>query len=117
MKKNIEQEKAIAQLEGPVILISCPGSGKTTTLLRRINHMLEVGIPPKKILMITFTKAAAGFPGYPYITGRGGRGKAAVLCCSHKGKGKIIYHLCREQKRQTGIPFRQGASAQGKRTG
>ena len=28
MKKNIEQEKAIAQLEGPVILISCPGSGK-----------------------------------------------------------------------------------------
>lgn len=46
MKKNIEQEKAIAQLEGPVILISCPGSGKTTTLLRRINHMLEVGIPP-----------------------------------------------------------------------
>lgn len=59
MKKNIEQEKAIAQLEGPVILISCPGSGKTTTLLRRINHMLEVGIPPKKILMITFTKAAA----------------------------------------------------------
>ncbi len=45
MKKNIEQEKAIAQLEGPVILISCPGSGKTTTLLRRINHMLEVGIP------------------------------------------------------------------------
>lgn len=55
MKKNIEQEKAIAQLEGPVILISCPGSGKTTTLLRRINHMLEVGIPPEKILMITFT--------------------------------------------------------------
>lgn len=100
MKKNIEQEKAIAQLEGPVILISCPGSGKTTTLLRRINHMLEVGIPPKKILMITFTKAAA-----------------QEMCCSHKGKGKIIYHLCREQKRQTGIPFRQGASAQGKRTG
>ena len=59
MEKNIEQEKAIAQLEGPVILISCPGSGKTTTLLRRINHMLEEGISPDKILMITFTKAAA----------------------------------------------------------
>lgn len=59
MEKNIEQEKAIAQLEGPVILISCPGSGKTTTLLRRINHMLEEGISPEKILMITFTKAAA----------------------------------------------------------
>ena len=28
MKKNIEQEKAIAQLEGPVILISCPGSAE-----------------------------------------------------------------------------------------
>lgn len=59
MKPNKEQEKAINTIQGPVILVSCPGSGKTTTLLRRILHMIETGISPSQILMITFTKAAA----------------------------------------------------------
>ena len=59
MQRNIEQEKAIAHIDGPAILISCPGSGKTTTLLRRINNLIQHGVKSEKILMITFTKAAA----------------------------------------------------------
>ncbi len=59
MKPNKEQEKAINTIQGPVILVSCPGSGKTTTLLRRILHMINTGVNPSQILMITFTKAAA----------------------------------------------------------
>ena len=59
MQRNIEQEKAIAHINGPAILISCPGSGKTTTLLRRINNLIQHGVKSEKILMITFTKAAA----------------------------------------------------------
>lgn len=59
MKLNKEQEKAINTIQGPVILVSCPGSGKTTTLLRRILHMINTGVNPSQILMITFTKAAA----------------------------------------------------------
>ena len=38
---NTKQQKAIDTTEGQVILIACPGSGKTTTLLARINHMIE----------------------------------------------------------------------------
>lgn len=59
MQINKEQEKAIETIQGPVILVSCPGSGKTTTLLRRILNMVHKGIRPEQILMITFTKAAA----------------------------------------------------------
>lgn len=59
MELNNEQKKAVDTLNGPVILISCPGSGKTTTLLSRINNLIVHGVRPEKILMITFTKAAA----------------------------------------------------------
>ena len=59
LRPNEAQEKAIETLKGPVILISCPGSGKTTTLVRRIHHMIESGVDPDRILMVTFTNAAA----------------------------------------------------------
>lgn len=56
---NPAQEAAIQATEGHVIIVSCPGSGKTTTLIRRIRHMIEKGVDPKTILMVTFTRAAA----------------------------------------------------------
>lgn len=60
MKANPAQERAIKEVYGQNIIIACPGSGKTTTLLRRISHMVsDEGIQPEEILMITFTKAAA----------------------------------------------------------
>jgi len=59
LKGNKAQEEAIRTITGPVILISCPGSGKTTTLVRRINHMINNGVRPGSILMVTFTRDAA----------------------------------------------------------
>ena len=59
MEFNEEQQKAVQQIQGQLILVACPGSGKTTTLLARIHHMVETGISPGSILMVTFTKAAA----------------------------------------------------------
>ena len=56
---NKAQEKAIQKTKGPVIVIACPGSGKTTTLVRRIHRMIETGANPKKILMVTFAAQAA----------------------------------------------------------
>lgn len=53
------QKQVINQVDGRVIVIACPGSGKTTTILERTNHMIETGIPPERILVVTFTKAAA----------------------------------------------------------
>ena len=62
LKANIAQESAVSTLHGPVIIVSCPGSGKTTTLVRRINRMIEAGIDPKNILMVTFTRAVPDDP-------------------------------------------------------
>ena len=60
MEKNIAQEEVVRKTEGQLIVVACPGSGKTTTLLRRIDHMIrEDGVDPEHILMITFTSAAA----------------------------------------------------------
>lgn len=58
-EENKAQTKAILTTEGPMIIISCPGSGKTTTMIRRINNLLEKGAAPERILMVTFTKNAA----------------------------------------------------------
>lgn len=45
---------------GPCLVLAGPGSGKTFTLTRRIEHLIRVcHVPPEQILVITFTKAAA----------------------------------------------------------
>ena len=38
--ENKAQEEAIHTVDGQMLIIACPGSGKTTTLLRRINYMV-----------------------------------------------------------------------------
>ena len=38
---NEEQQKAIETIKGQLILVACPGSGKTTTLLGRIHEMIQ----------------------------------------------------------------------------
>ena len=59
MQLSEAQKKAVETTEGQVLLISCPGSGKTSTVVRRVKHMVEKGIPAGMILVLTFSKAAA----------------------------------------------------------
>ena len=55
-----DQEKAINHTAGPAQILAGPGSGKTFVIVNRIRHlMLQEGINPAHILVITFTKAAA----------------------------------------------------------
>ena len=55
-----DQEKAINHTAGPAQILAGPGSGKTFVIVNRIRHlMLQEGIDPAHILVITFTKAAA----------------------------------------------------------
>jgi DNA helicase-2/ATP-dependent DNA helicase PcrA len=57
---NENQQLAISHLEGPALTLAVPGSGKTTLLLARTVCLVkEGGIPPSKILTMTFSKAAA----------------------------------------------------------
>ena len=54
-----EQQQIVKHIYGPVLVISCPGSGKTTVIVNRTNQMIQNGIEPGKILVVTFTKESA----------------------------------------------------------
>ncbi len=57
---NETQSLAIQHVDGPMMVIAGPGSGKTAVLVERAkNLVLEHGVNPSNILVITFTKAAA----------------------------------------------------------
>jgi DNA helicase II / ATP-dependent DNA helicase PcrA len=56
---NEIQRNAATTLQGPVMVIAGPGSGKTRVLTYRIAHMINTGIHPGQILTLTFTNKAA----------------------------------------------------------
>jgi DNA helicase-2/ATP-dependent DNA helicase PcrA len=56
---NEAQHAAATTLEGPVLVIAGAGSGKTRTLVYRVARLVESGIQPGNILLLTFTRRAA----------------------------------------------------------
>lgn len=56
---NTKQQEAIDILQGQVMLLAGPGTGKTFTIIHRIEKMLFSGIDPRSILCLTFSDAAA----------------------------------------------------------
>lgn len=59
MEFNEAQKAALSHKDGPMMVLAGPGSGKTTVITHRIKRLLEQGVSPSGILVITFTKAAA----------------------------------------------------------
>ena len=59
IKLNRQQADAVQSVEGPVLLLAVPGSGKTTVLVTRLGYMIYCkGIAPGNILTLTYTVAA-----------------------------------------------------------
>ncbi len=56
---NPAQMEATRSLDGPVLVVAGAGSGKTRTLIFRLARLVESGVPPERVLLLTFTRKAA----------------------------------------------------------
>jgi DNA helicase-2/ATP-dependent DNA helicase PcrA len=84
-KLNEEQLKVVYEGDGPCLVLSGPGSGKTRTLVYRTVYLLERGFSPSSIMLLTFTKKAAKEMLF--------RIKTMVCCDSDKICGGTFHHV------------------------
>ncbi|HET7632714.1 MAG TPA: ATP-dependent helicase [Gemmatimonadaceae bacterium] len=56
---NEAQYAAASHGTGPLLIIAGAGTGKTRTLVYRVAHLIDTGVPPERILLLTFTRRAA----------------------------------------------------------
>jgi len=56
---NDAQYQAATTVEGPLLIIAGAGTGKTRTLVYRVAHLIDIGVDPRSILLLTFTRRAA----------------------------------------------------------
>src|SRR4051812_38489554 len=56
---NDEQRAAVTHDGGPLLVLAGAGTGKTTTLCSRVAWLVEQGVSPDRVLLLTFTRRAA----------------------------------------------------------
>ena len=56
---NPEQCAAATAGDGPILVLAAAGTGKTRTLVHRVAYLVEKGVSPERILLLTFTNRAA----------------------------------------------------------
>jgi DNA helicase-2/ATP-dependent DNA helicase PcrA len=75
-----QQRRAAEHGDGPLVIAAGAGTGKTRTLTARVAGLLESGVPPERILLLTFTRRAAAA-----MTSR------AAAMCADAGAGSRIW--------------------------
>ena len=101
---NEAQSRAVTTISGPVLIVAGPGTGKTLTLVRRIAHMVDQGVPPDEILAVTFTNRAAREMDERTMALLGDRSKGIFLGTFHLLGLRI---LCEEEGEDFGICGRE----------
>jgi DNA helicase-2/ATP-dependent DNA helicase PcrA len=99
---NGEQLDAVKGGDGPCLVLAGAGSGKTRTIVYRVAYLLEKGIPPENILLLTFTNKAA----------REMLERVSSLIGAEPGRlwGGTFHHICHRMLRERGsrVGLREG---------
>ena len=116
IKLSPQQAEAVNTVNGPVLLLAVPGSGKTTVLVLRLGYMIKkYGIDPENILTVTYTVAAtrdmarrfAGFYGDKLASRMEFRTIngicAKVISYYSRALGKKAFSLVTDEKKTAGI--------------
>jgi len=90
IKFNPQQAEAISHREGPMIVLSVAGSGKTMVLTERVIHLIEQGFDPARLLAITFAKKAALEIQSRLKKRLNGNGDRALVCTFHSLGYRIV---------------------------
>ncbi len=56
---NPAQYEAVTTIDGPLLIVAGAGTGKTRTLVFRVARLIETGVRPESVLLLTFTRRAA----------------------------------------------------------
>jgi len=54
-----DQRRAVTHGTGPLLVVGGAGTGKTRTLIHRVAALIDRGVAPERILLLTFTRRAA----------------------------------------------------------
>jgi DNA helicase-2/ATP-dependent DNA helicase PcrA len=87
---NEPQRQAVEYIEGPLMIIAGAGSGKTRVLTYRTAYLIQKGIDPFSILLLTFTNKAAGEMRHRIETLIGGQAKNIWMGTFHSVFAKIL---------------------------
>ena len=93
-----KQKAAVAHMEGPMLVLAGPGSGKTRVITHRVAHLIARGFAPASILAVTFTNKAAEEMKARLQKMRVPRG--TTLCTFHS----LCARLLREFAQRAGLP-------------
>ena len=103
IKPNSRQQEAIDTLIGSVMLLAGPGTGKTFTVINRIEKMLEQGINPSSILCLTFSDAAASEMRQRLIKKMGVLASSVDIFTYHSFCNQIIKTYSNEFEMSSGV--------------
>ena len=104
MKYNKAQIEAIEHVNGPMMVLAGPGSGKTSVITGRTCRLIERGISPFSILVVTFTRAAAAEMRQRFLLVTESRGKGVTFGTFHG----IFYGILRNTFHLSGANILSG---------
>lgn len=92
MQFNEAQQRAVQHRDGPMMVLAGPGSGKTAVVTGRTCRLIEEGISPSSILVVTFTRAAAAEMKERFLRQRGEASTAVTFGTFHGVFFGILRH-------------------------